>query len=182
MNEPQAKPARLWSGILFINVRLCSDVCCPLPEFLDHTSEDHTVDWVKRIPVNESEESLGREEGGLGEKWAYVVVLGFHFELQPRLPRHFHLRAQPHQMTWLQGFDPPEIERFSHPQRVGVASSAPEAYSTAQAVQGAADAPGPIHVEPPARSTEAGEGSENRLRRCVDGDLPMLYDHALVRG
>jgi hypothetical protein len=27
------------------------------------------------------------------------VVLGFHFTLQPRFPRHFHLRAQPHQVT-----------------------------------------------------------------------------------
>ena len=157
-------------------------ISAPLGEFLDHASEDHAVDWVKRVPVNESRESLGREKGGLDEKRASVVVLRFHFELQPRFPWHFHLRAQPHQVVWLHGFDPPEIERFSHSHRVGVASPAAEAYSAAQAVEGAADTPGPIHVEPAAPSTKAGESLKNRLRRCIDGDLPVLDDHALVRG
>ena len=33
MNEPHARPARLWSGILFIEVRLHGDVFCPLASF-----------------------------------------------------------------------------------------------------------------------------------------------------
>jgi hypothetical protein len=44
------------------------DFCGPPGDFLDHASEDHAVDRVKREPINKSKESLGREKGCLGRR------------------------------------------------------------------------------------------------------------------
>ena len=63
-----------------------------------------------------------------------------------------------------------------------VASAAAKADPAEQSVDGATDAPSPIHVEPATPSPKSGESPENCLHRRIDSHLPMLDDHSFVGG
>ena len=92
-------------------------------QLLRQAAEDHGVQGIKQIPIQQPRQPAGREEGGLGQS-RLATVNRLSSEFQPGATGHFHLGAQAQQAIRLDGLHPPEVHRIACPHFLRVASAA----------------------------------------------------------
>jgi hypothetical protein len=61
--------------------------------------------------------------------------LGIGLKLQPRQAGDLHLGPQTDGSAWLNGLDPPKINRVPHPQIDGISAAAAESHTSDQAIE-----------------------------------------------
>src|SRR6185295_10688194 len=108
---------------------------------------------IEQVPVGETEEAGGVEEGGLPDLGPARDRHGL--ELQPGAAGNSHLGAQPQQAIGLEGLDAPEVEGVARAELVGAAPPAAQADASAEQVQGSAQSPEEIAVVPAGVAADA---------------------------
>jgi hypothetical protein len=119
----------------------------------DEAAEHGGVDGIEGVPVEESGESVGSEEGGLDE--AGVVTFGDGLPLEPRAAGDLHLRAEAEESGSFDALDAPEIQGLAGEELVGVATATSEAGSAQEAIEEAAQPPDAVPDEPAVVAAEA---------------------------
>src|SRR5947209_7972687 len=81
-------------------------------------------------------------------------------ELEPRTPRHPHLRSQPEKPAALQRLDAPEVDRIPAIEMLWIAPAATHPRSTHEEIEKAAQLPQPVAVIPADAAADSFDNAE----------------------
>lgn len=111
------------------------------------------------------------QKGGLPD-FARAVLVGVHVETEPGAAREFHLGAKLEIMTGLDTLNPPEVERVTRQQVLGVTAVAAHPDTTPDAVDKTTDAPQPVEYVPALLPTDRSKSIPSVSCNAFEGGVP----------
>src|SRR3954470_11143537 len=119
----------------------------PFGDFANEPREYQCMDGPEELPVEETEQSLRREERRLNQP-SPRRPQRLRLKLEPRPARHFHLRPQAHQAARLHRFHAPEIDGIPDAEINRVAPPTAEPHAADEPVSYAAQVPQSVPRQP----------------------------------